>query len=616
MRHPTLVFKILFLIGALLCVESGFSPLYACYGSLLFATILNTFLAIRPNPHLLPNPTPLFIFPLLFCIMHFVLEAERPKGEIPDELFIGGEEPIYDRSILAGVTVTEMISPGLYLANARFQMIQKKPPKRRKRSPGRFLRERSGGGEPDGNSRRRRYRAKEVSARQSIGDHGIGSTRRKKGFSKKRAYGKHVKSGEEWVTERGLDLSAPLLIRTSNENLHEGCILSIRFYGRGNLRRFEDSNYGRYLAGRGALAIANVSERYHVNEIDCSRIEPRGKFRRAVKDALARTGFREGAMDATLGIVLGKAGYLDRSLKRGARELGILHLFAASGLHLGIFYVCLYFPLRLILGRMHPVALITPLPLSFLYLYLLGFPVSLVRSFLFISLYALKSIIHRGVPVSHHLLNTALFMIVIMPNEFASLSALLSFGAVAGIMYFYAHIRRLVGVKMKIVSLLCDNAAMSLSASILTTPVLIWVFHAYSFGSPLVNTFLVPYTSLLLPLLYCGILLDILLSIPLLSELLLVPARFGMELFVSAVQNLESAGLYVVYDHPFALPMFLSLAIFAILIRVRILSGKKGDGKALNELRLHGIGLFALLMLSGPAGYALEHLFRLIGASI
>lgn len=81
-----------------------------------------------------------------------------------------------------------------------------------------------------------------------------------------------------------------------------------------------------------------------------------------------------------MGFVTGSTKEIPGSFKDIAKESGILHLFAASGLHLGIFIGSLQFLGNLCFRKRKWISLILSLGVGFLYLAALDFPVSFLRS--------------------------------------------------------------------------------------------------------------------------------------------------------------------------------------------------------------------------------------------
>lgn len=397
-------------------------------------------------------------------------------------------------------------------------------------------------------------------------------------------------------------LAAPDFIGALQINDYEldpGCVLELRLSGRAAPERPGDSGFDRYLLRKQAQTRVRASVRHHLLHRDCRALDLRGRFQYEIRERLQRYGRPERAeLGAALGFLLGRAGYMDRELKREAAQLGILHLFAASGLHLAIFYACLLAPLARLFGRRHPAALLPGLLPCFAYLYLLGFPVSLLRAFLFICLHALKSLLHRRMGARETLLNAGVGTLLITPEEFASLASVLSFGAVAGILYYNEAIQsKTLWAGRAGLRWLSGQLSITIAASLFTIPVLIVAFQAHAWFSLPANLLLVPLTGLLLPLLVVCLCVSFAPLPPEILELSFYPAMRLLEVFTGLTRLLAAydfsspaLGLWA----PFAANTTLWLALI-------VLTSRRFGLRA----RLHArrVARFSVLAL-GPLGAA------------
>lgn len=283
-----------------------------------------------------------------------------------------------------------------------------------------------------------------------------------------------------------------------------------------------------------------------VRQKNCKRLDGRTDERRLVRkrtEKLLEEGkIYDTAKDISLGLIFGDSGYLNDDLKRKAREGGILHLFAASGLHIGVLAAFLYFICKRIPFLDYYTEKIIPLALCFLYLYLLNFPVSLLRAYLFASFFLISQVVFRRMHKMDLILNAAVFIRLYDPDSYLSLSFLLSFCAVAGILLIKEDLDVLLFGEQK--SFFSENLTLSLSASLGTFPVLLYYFNSFSFGSIFLNLILVPLTSLILPILYAALILQYF-SVPIISEILWVNLEILLRtLALLAVEMGESLGFY------------------------------------------------------------------------
>ncbi len=226
-------------------------------------------------------------------------------------------------------------------------------------------------------------------------------------------------------------------------------------------------------------------------------------FSNAIDRLLKESELNIELQSVTKGLVLGSSRHLPSEIKTQAREGGILHLFAASGLHLGIFIGVTLFIFKKVAGFYRPLPYLLSLLCGFLYLLVLGFPVSFLRAYSFAVYSFLGIIVYRKTLSADTLCYSSAIVVIFLPSDFLSVGFLLSFGAVAGIFFIKPTLDTLFFPNNK--NLLKDNFTLSLSCTIATFPILVYYFHSFSFGSFWINLIVVPLASALLPLLYLNL---------------------------------------------------------------------------------------------------------------
>lgn len=246
------------------------------------------------------------------------------------------------------------------------------------------------------------------------------------------------------------------------------------------------------------------------------------EFSIKINEALDRAKIEGRAREISLGLVLGDAKGLDKEFKKNAREGGILHLFAASGLHLGILIGCLFTILKRIPLLGYYIPRILPVLFGLLYLACLGFPISLARAWIFSTWILLQSLFFRKSKPADLLISSAGLVYLWDPVRSFGVSFLLSFGAVSGILLLLPCFQKCLPpnsedntIISKFLGFWKENLLVSLSAGIGTLPSLIYYFGTYSFGSLGLNLILVPICGILLPLLYFSLVLEFIFPSPL-----------------------------------------------------------------------------------------------------
>ena len=250
----------------------------------------------------------------------------------------------------------------------------------------------------------------------------------------------------------------------------------------------------------------------------------RKQFHEKIQTAFERNEFKSSTKGFIKAFLLGDSKNLDRDLKLYAKETGILHLFAASGLHLGILVAflngCLFF-----LGKKSRTFLV--LGISFAYLYLLHFPISLTRAFLFLSLLHFGNLFFRKLQKSDLIVYTLFLIYLFSPKEISGISLKLSISAVIGIFFLKPKLDLLISIP----SFLRDSFTLSLACSLSTFPVFAFYFQTFSFGSTPINFLLVPIASILFPYL---LVFTILLGFGITHEWLIQLTNFLVESFVDS----------------------------------------------------------------------------------
>ena len=197
--------------------------------------------------------------------------------------------------------------------------------------------------------------------------------------------------------------------------------------------------------------------------------------------------------------------------------VGSSHILALSGIHLTI----LYGILSLLTFRRRRQWLIQGILLLgiWTYVFLVGMPVSIVRSALMLSIYSLMTLSGRGKSPLNTLSFAALVILLVQPFALYDIGFQLSFLAVLSLVLFY---RRLAGwlpsfiKRNKVLKSIADIAVVALAAQIGTAPLVAYYFGRFSCCFLLANYIVTPCAFLILS---CGLLSLLLIPLPLLQGL-------------------------------------------------------------------------------------------------
>jgi len=190
-------------------------------------------------------------------------------------------------------------------------------------------------------------------------------------------------------------------------------------------------------------------------------------------------------------MILGSDGGLPRQVYDQFALTGIVHIIAISGSHIVIIFLILNSILNsLYFSRKQNFYLISVFLI--VYLVLIGFPASAVRAGIMGFLVLLAYQLGRLSQARNALILAAAVMILINPKVLKDdVGFQLSFLSVLGLIYFYPYL----GEHLKILPKkygLRDSLAMTLSAQIMTFPIVIYIFGRLSLIAPVTNIVILP----------------------------------------------------------------------------------------------------------------------------
>ena len=244
------------------------------------------------------------------------------------------------------------------------------------------------------------------------------------------------------------------------------------------------------------------------------------------------------AADVCYALLFGDTSGMDGTLADAMRRGGIAHVFAVSGLHIGI----LYGAVQVLSHRLREYSFIPAVIVTLLYCALCGFPVSALRAFIMCTVIGVWTACGRKTDFLTAIGYAALAILLVFPAEWETVGFRLSFGAVLGIALFSDTIMR---VTKKLPRFLSAYLAMSLSVQLFTFPILLESFGYFSVWGFALNFLLIP----LIPVVFLAIFL---------CTLAAVVMPFGAAFFLSfpAATVAPLLYLFAVGDFSFVLAGF------------------------------------------------------------
>ena len=284
-------------------------------------------------------------------------------------------------------------------------------------------------------------------------------------------------------------------------------------------------DYRRYLESHGFAGQTIVSsrkwQRAEVSLKDVSKLQRTRLFFLRLRSRLLirmKGDYPENdAYAVVAAMVLGDKSVLSKELKDIYSVTGAAHVLALSGLHLGVIYMLLS---SLISRRRFRDFSQLVLVLSiWAFVFLVGLPISVVRSAVMLTVYALLSLGNREKMSLNVLSFTAIVMLVVNPMILFDVGFQLSFMAVGAILLFLPLFEKIVShqylMSHRVLRWVWELVAVSCAAQIGTAPLVAYYFGRFSTCFLLTNLIVVPAVMLIL---YLSV---VVLIIPNLSHLLL-----------------------------------------------------------------------------------------------
>lgn len=245
---------------------------------------------------------------------------------------------------------------------------------------------------------------------------------------------------------------------------------------------FDDFNYGRYIKSIGLDGIIYM-ESYDI--VGQSFLYKNiGRLKIYISDT-SRYLYKKNS-DFINSILLGQRENLSQEQKDIFQRSGISHIIAISGLHTGILCAIISF---LIGGINKFYKLLILFIIINIYMLMVGASPSIVRSIYFITILYLSIFLDKKVDGISTLSIVGIFLVINNPYIIYNTSFQLSFLATLSIIYFYSYINRIL--KISIISL-------TISANILTLPIIYYNFKGISIISIIGNLIVVPFIGIIM----------------------------------------------------------------------------------------------------------------------
>jgi len=274
-------------------------------------------------------------------------------------------------------------------------------------------------------------------------------------------------------------------------------------------------DYRRYLAFRGIWASAFVSKeslliRLHPATTPWFR-QTLNRSREAVSHLIDRaTSENSEEVSAILkALILGDRSQIPPRIRDLFNRIGIGHLLAISGLHIGMVATLAFFGLRFLLARSEMIllavwvtrgaALIALFPVL-VYGFLAGMSPATQRAVIMVTVFLIAIFLEREQDAINTLSVAALVILIIRPTALFEVSFQLSFVAVFAILYVLRHLPLAVKLRSGPLTLFKRLALfllVSVAATLGTLPITLYYFNQTSLIGVLTNCIMVPLVGFL-----------------------------------------------------------------------------------------------------------------------
>lgn len=269
-----------------------------------------------------------------------------------------------------------------------------------------------------------------------------------------------------------------------------------------------DAKVGDYIGFGGTLTTFEITDTYQLHriakgvyyelDVDLFQYEftsyksPRNEMVSFIKDAFIKTTDNDTA-NYLMSIMFGESEYLDYDIKSSFTAIGVAHVFAVSGLHIGVLSSVLTF----ICKKLRVPAKATPfvlIPVFGFYAYLCNFSPSVLRASI---MFLLASFLtnYRACPDKISIwCFSALVSLIFKPVWLGDMSFLLSYGAVLGAYLIYPIMKRPLESLGKFKKT-GEALMLNLSITISLIPMGAYFFSSFSPMAIAGSFFIIPLTS-------------------------------------------------------------------------------------------------------------------------
>ena len=295
-----------------------------------------------------------------------------------------------------------------------------------------------------------------------------------------------------------------------NLNLEDGRIKVLKINNKyplkniyGKLGYKENGKYEGYFLVKSIKEYENV---YFVELEDVKSTKIEDNFLEKYLQTLfnrAEEDYSYGTKNINRAILLGDNTRIKKDLKDKIRYIGLSHIFAMSGLHIGLVIAIFYFIFKKTVKNKRLIEILLLISITLYYLSVKESP-SFTRAYIMAVVYLLGKLFYEKVDLRKTLFVSAIISILINPIAIFSVSFQLSYGAMIAITYIFPYVRKINYKKFKIL----DYILFTSTIQIFLIPITVYYFSTVQVLSLISNLIFLPLASFYITINYIALFLE------------------------------------------------------------------------------------------------------------
>ena len=295
-----------------------------------------------------------------------------------------------------------------------------------------------------------------------------------------------------------------------NLNLEDGRIKVLKINNKyplkniyGKLGYKENGKYEGYFLVKSIKEYENI---YFVELEDVKSTKIKDSFLEKYLQTLfnrAEENYSYGIRNINRAILLGDNTRIKKDLKDKIRYIGLSHIFAMSGLHIGLVIAIFYFIFKKTVKNKRLIEILLLISITLYYLSVKESP-SFTRAYIMAVVYLLGKLFYEKVDLRKTLFVSAIISILINPIAIFSVSFQLSYGAMIAITYIFPYVRKINYKKFKIL----DYILFTSTIQIFLIPITVYYFSTVQVLSLISNLIFLPLASFYITINYIALFLE------------------------------------------------------------------------------------------------------------